>query len=207
MSKMHQYISDTEYAVRELINLITVEEKQLSEFQNKYKGLSSKEKYLNQELMNAPFNDDVDPLQEQAISIDWYKICEELADLQKQIVVLQASIDAKSVSIDALCGAVLQIAKQGISIVHSHLGQCPDGRGIGTEKLKNVIWQARNQSMHYEEGNFKPPVTDCFANLEISLGNKFSLSLNMGKNLAHHVIEELGWKDYSTYESDLKSLI
>jgi hypothetical protein len=203
---MHQYILDTEYAVRGLIDLITVEEKQLSQLQNKYGGLSSKAKYLNQQLMDAPFNDNVDPLREQGIAIDSHRTHEELTNLQKQIVALQASIDAKSVSINVLCGAVLQIAKQGISIVYGHLSQCPDGRSIGIEKLKNVIWQARNQSMHYEEGDFKQPVIDCFANLESSLGNQFSLSLNRGKNLAHDVIEELGWKDYSIYESDLKSL-
>jgi hypothetical protein len=54
---MHQYILDTEYAVRGLIDLITVEEKQLSQLQNKYGGLSSKAKYLNQQLMDAPFNE------------------------------------------------------------------------------------------------------------------------------------------------------
>lgn len=59
---MHQYISDTEYAVRGLIDLITVEEKQLSQFQNKYEGVSSKAKYLNQQLMDTPFNDDIVPL-------------------------------------------------------------------------------------------------------------------------------------------------
>ncbi|MBD2234070.1 hypothetical protein [Phormidium tenue] len=203
---MHQYVLDTEYAVRGLIDLISVEEKRLSQLQNKYHGLSSKAKYLNQQLMDAPFNDNVVSLQEQAIAIDSRRTHEELANLQKQIVAIQASIDVNCISIDALCSAVLQIAKQGISIAYTRLSQCPDGRNIGTEKLKNVIWQARNQSMHYEEGNFKQPVVDCFANLEISLGNQFSLSLNMYKNLAHDVIKELGWKDYSAYESDLKSL-
>ena len=203
---MYQYVADTKYAVCGLIDLITVEEKRLSQFQNKYEGLSRKLKDLNQQLVYSPFND-LDPLREQAIAIASYRTHEELTNLQNQIVALRDSIDVKNISINALCGAVLQIAKQGISVTqHRFLSQCPDGRSIGTEKLKNVIWQARNQSLHYEEGNFNQHVTNCFANLEISLGNKFSLSLNMGKNLAHDVIEELGWKDYSTYESDLKSL-
>ncbi|MBW4541598.1 MAG: hypothetical protein KME43_20995 [Myxacorys chilensis ATA2-1-KO14] len=207
---MHQYVDDTEYAVRGLIDLITTEERQLTQLQSHYEGLSSKEKDLKQWLLDAPLNDDVVPLQEQAMAITWHKTREELADLQKQIMALQSSIDAKSVSIDALCVAILQIAKQGISTVHSNLSKCPDGRIIGTgtdaEKLKNVIWQARNQSVHYEEGNFSSAVTTCFAKLEASCGSQFSLALNSGKNLAHDVIQELGWKDYSKYESDIQSL-
>lgn len=208
---MHQYIADTEYAARGLIELITAEEKQLAQLQSQYNGLSSKVEHLNRFLLDAPFNDDVVPLQEQAMAVDMYRTREELADLERQIIALQNSIDAKGVSIDSLCGAVLQIAKQGISTVHGRLGACPDGRSIGTgvetEKLKNVIWQARNQSMHYEEGDFKQPVIDCFTKLEISFGSKFSLNENAGKNLAHYIIQELGWKDYLRYESDMQGLI
>ncbi len=202
---MHQYLLDMEYAVRGLIGLITIEENVLSALRNKCEGLSRKENDLNQKLINASFNE-LDSLQEQAAAIALHKTSEELVNLKKQTVVLQFSIDAKSVSINALSGAILQIAKQGISITHGHLSQCPDGRNIGKEKLKNVIWESRNQSIHYEEGNFRQPVIDCFANLEMLCGNKFSLSLNVGRNLAHDIIEELGWKDYSTYESDLRSL-
>lgn len=208
---MHQYLTDTEYAVRGLIELITAEEKQLAQLQSQYGGLSVKEKILNQDLSDAPWNDNVTPIQEQATAIAAYKTREELADLGERIEALQNSIDAKRVSIDALCGAFLQIAKQGISTIHSGLSGCPDGRSIGTgtgvEKLKNVIWQARNQSMHYEEGNYRQDLINCFAKLEISYGNKFSLALNVGKNLAHDVIQELGWKDYLRYESDMASLI
>jgi hypothetical protein len=203
---MHQYIPDTEYAVRGLIELITAEERQLAQLQSQHEGLSSKERYLSQSLLNAPFND-IAPLEEQAMAIALRKACEELADLQEQIMALQNSIGTKSVSIDVLCGAILQIAKQGISTAHGSLSRCPDGRSIGTEKLKNVIWQARNQSMHYEEGNFRPPLINCFYKLEASCGSKFSLTLNAGKNLSHDVLKELGWKNYLGYESDMQSLI
>jgi hypothetical protein len=154
---MHQYIADTEYAIHGLIDLITAEERQLTQLQSQHDGLRRKEKFLNQMLADAPFND-ILPLQEQALAITWHKTRAEIDDLQNQIIALQSSIDAKSDSINALCGAILQIAKQGISTVHRSLNVCPDGRGIGIgagrEKLKNVIWQARNQSMHYEENSF-----------------------------------------------------
>ncbi|MEA5449255.1 hypothetical protein VB780_11790 [Leptolyngbya sp. CCNP1308] len=207
---MHQYIADTQYAVHGLIELITAEERELSQLQSQHEGISRKVEYLHQSLLDAQFND-VAPLREQAIAIDSHRASEDLADLQKQIIELQNSISIKGASIDALCGAIFQIAKQGISTVHGGLDRCPDGRSIGkgaeVEKLKNVVWQARNQSMHYEEGSFQSPVTNCFSKLEASLGSKFSLSENAGKNLAHNVIQELGWKDYLRYESDMQSLI
>lgn len=207
---MHQYITDTEYAVRGLVELITAEERRLDQLQGQYRGLSNKVEYLNKSLLDAPFNDDMAAFQEQAMAVDRHMTNEELSNLRKHISAAQDSIDAKSVSIDALCGAILQIAKQGISTVHGGLSGCPDGRSIGTgtgaASLKNVIWAARNQSMHYEE-NLNQHAIDCFAKLKDSCSDKFSLALNPGKNLAHDVIQELGWKDYLRYELDMRSLI
>lgn len=204
---MHQYILDTDYAVHSLIGLITGEEEQFVRYQSQHENAKEKEKHLHQQFMDSQFNDDVVPMQEQAKYIAWYGTHRELAELQRQITLLHMSIDFKSASIVALCGAVLQIAKQGISIVHSGLSNCPAGRAIGSEYLKNVIWHGRNQSMHYEEGRFSQAVRDCFSSLEISFGNKFSLDLNTGKNLAHDVIDILGWKDYSIYKADLRTLL
>jgi hypothetical protein len=208
---MDQYIIDTEYAVENLIHLITIDEKQLFQYQNQCETAKEKEKYFYQQFIDSQFNDDVVTMQEQAKYVAWCQTNEEtrkrLTELQEQIRLLQMSINSKSYSISTLCGTVLQIAKQGISIVHNDLNNCPDGKNIGLENLKNVIWQGRNQSMHYEEGKFSQAVRDCFFNLEISFGNRFSLNLNGGQNLAHDVIEILDWKDYSIYQSDLKTLL
>ena len=48
--------------------------------------------------------------------------------------------------------------KQGISIVHGGLGAAPNGRMIGSQPLKEVIWQGRNQGFHWAEQSFHPPV-------------------------------------------------
>jgi hypothetical protein len=204
---MHQYLSDTEYAARALIDLIATEERQLTQVENNYQIAKNKEHHLYQQLLNSPFNDDVTSAQEQATFVGWANSQHQLTALQNEIASLNASIDAKSGSIGALGAALLQIAKQGISLVHGGLNNCPDGRSIGSEKLKNVIWQGRNQSMHYEEGNLKQSVKNCFANLESTFGSQFSLILHSRKNLAHHVIDLLGWKDYATYEADMRTLL
>lgn len=62
----------------------------------------------------------------------------------KEISVIKNTIINIEDSQKSLSGALLQIAKQGISIVHCGLANCPSGRSIGTNAIKKVIWQARN---------------------------------------------------------------
>lgn len=202
---MYSYILDTKYAVCGLVTLITEEENYLAQIQREHKKSKEKENSLRQRFEESHLNASL--IEEQAKYIAWYNSCKELTNLQKKVVSLEMSINTKSVSINALCGAVLQIAKQGISIKHSNPSSCPAGRIIGLENLRNVVLQGRNQSLHYEEGEFKSAVKNCFNNLEISFGSKFPLSLNSGENLAYYIIELLGWKDYSTYENDLSELL
>src|SRR5262249_51212098 len=97
----------------------------------------------------------------------------ESTEVEALVAALEAAILAKETSVQALAGAILQIAKQGIAFVHGDLAGCPAGRPIGRETLKNVIWQARNQSMHWEENAFRQPTTLCFASLQLDFGSEF----------------------------------
>ncbi len=67
---------------------------------------------------------------------------------QQRVHEIRQSIATKQFSLTAMSGSVLQYGKQGISLTHGGLGACPDGRMIGSQTLKNVVWQARNQAMH-----------------------------------------------------------
>jgi hypothetical protein len=51
----------------------------------------------------------------------------------------------------ALASALLQIGRQGVSNVHGG-PILPAGRPIGTQALSVVLWEARNQAMHWETG-------------------------------------------------------
>ena len=106
-------------------------------------------------------------------------------------------------SLSIIAGSLLQIAKQGISIVHNGLKNCPNGRFIGNEPLKNIIWQGRNQTIHFEEGIYSKSVCNCFQNLETAFGVNFNLG---NRNLALEVVTLLRWKSYKNYENDLKLL-
>lgn len=59
-------------------------------------------------------------------------------------------------SIQASAASLLQYAKQGISIVFKVGGNTVKnlrgGRSFNGEPIANVIWQARNQALHWEAG-------------------------------------------------------
>ncbi|MEH1800442.1 MAG: hypothetical protein V7L13_15005 [Nostoc sp.] len=203
---------DTEYATINIFNLIMHDERELEQAKEKYHQVQKDLKFYQQQLYAADMSDDLSPMQLQYEYLQYNKRTENLSN-QEEFLISQMEefknlIDAKSVAVSSLCGALLQIAKQGISIVHKNLISCPDGKNIGSEVLKNVIWQGRNQSMHYEDGKFQTPVTNCFQKLEASFGNEFSLSLHSGENFAQKIVIKLfGWNDYQVYKQDMISLL
>jgi hypothetical protein len=101
----------------------------------------------------------------------------------------------------ALSSALLQIARQGISSVHG--GRVPpSGRLIGTQSLSVVIWEARNQAMHWEEtgGAHRPT----FETLARDVDPKFGEYRE--RSLAFDVVELLGWRTVDSFNADLVSL-
>ncbi|MFS3927306.1 hypothetical protein ACL9SP_01440 [Priestia flexa] len=73
--------------------------------------------------------------------------------------------------IQSVSQALLQIAKQGISLVHGkYKSDCNEafkmkGKAIQPKynvTLLDVIWEGRNQSIHYEEKSFYSNVEKCF---------------------------------------------
>jgi hypothetical protein len=117
---------------------------------------------------------------------------------------LDEKVQTRTFAVGALAGTLLQFGKQGISLVHRGLGAAPSGRAIGSQSLKNVIWQGRNQSLHWEEGVFSPAVQDCFKRLAAEVDGSFADFLN--RNMAMDVVEMLGWRTVADFESDLTRL-
>ncbi|WP_141432435.1 hypothetical protein [Bacillus sp. 03113] len=198
---MNDYLIQTNFAAHNLIDLINSEENALNSLKTKLVDLKKHHEFLyadfiRKELdLNDHFNDH-QIMHSYAKQASFYN--EHIEPLQIQIDKLSNSISSKQESIKALSGALLQIAKQGISIVHSSLNTCPDGRFIYNEPIKNIIWQGRNQSLHYEEGNFRSPIVRCFQSIGISLINK---------NLAKEIIDLLEWNTYQKYQDDMILLL
>jgi hypothetical protein len=70
--------------------------------------------------------------------------------------------------------------------------------------LKNVIWQARNQAMHWEEGRLNEAVQDCFTALAAEVDQKFSVYRM--ENMAFNVVQLLGWRTFQEFSAGMMSL-
>jgi len=82
--------------------------------------------------------------------------------------------------------------------------KCPAGRAINSETLKNVIWQGRNQSIHWDEGKFNTAVQNCFQALATNVDPKFSQLTT--RSLAFDIVQLLEWKEFADFERDILSL-
>lgn len=115
----------------------------------------------------------------------------------------QQALEARAFARSSLASAVLQIAKQGISVVHGGLHAGPNGREILGVHLKDLIWQARNQAMHWEDGKPHKAVIECFDKLA-QADSMFASYAE--RNLAFEVIMHLDWHDIAAFEADLLEL-
>ena len=204
---MNPYIVDTKYCTNELIKLIFEEETTYNSICTKRNEMLAKTGFYYEEFISKEYHEDFNDFQ---VMHDFHKMAEaqkQANELQIEINKIGISIEIKEYSLCALCGALLQIAKQGISIVHKELNICPNGRNIKTETLKNIIWQGRNQSLHFEEGKYNIHVTKCFANLKNDFGDYYLLDVDYPKNLARHIVKLLEWNTYSKYEADMILLL
>jgi len=206
---MNSYLIDTKFASDNLISTIHNEEKKFEKLSKKFSELKKVFDNLFWDYSTADMHEDFNDLQVQHKFIQMAKFAEEndLKGKKAELDSLSRSILAKKDSMNSLSMSLLQIAKQGISTVHGNPSNCPPGRNIGSESLKNVIWQGRNQAIHCEEGNPNQRVKDCFSNLATDFGSDYDLSTDYTENRARKIIDLLEWNSYDKYETDMISLI
>lgn len=204
---MHQYIRDTAFAVANLLHLATAEENELKTKASDFKKVEAQFRVHKWNFESSDLNDDFSDGYVMAAFGQMARSGQATQALQQQLAALQASIDAHQQAVQAIAAAILQIAKQGISVVHGGLGTAPEGRKIGSLPIRDIIWQARNQALHYEEGKFKKPVVDMFATLALEQDPAFSLSLHPSQGRAKQVLALFGWTDYVSYERDIEVLL
>lgn len=204
---MHQYIHDTAFAVRNLLQLATSEENELKAKVEDLKPVEAQFRVHKWDFESSDLNDDFSDAYVMAAFGRMARAGQAAQALQQQLAALQASIGAHQQAVQAIAGAILQIAKQGISMVYGGLATAPEGRKIGTLPMRDIIWQARNQALHYEEGKFNKPVVDLFATLAFEQGPAFSLPGHLGQSRAKQVLAVLGWTNYASYERDMQVLL
>lgn len=204
---MHQYLNDTEYAVKNLLQLATDEKRTLKELAPRLANVEAQFRVHKWDFESSDLNDDFSDAYVMAAFGRMANAHQEAATLQSQIAAIQASIGSHQQAIQAIAGAILQIAKQGISVVYGGLAGAPEGRKIGSLPIRDIVWQARNQALHFEEGSFSKAVTTLFSTLEVEHGPQFSLAQHANQCRAKQVLELLCWDSYERYLNDMVVII
>lgn len=204
---MHQYITDTEYAARSLLDLANNEHAKLQELTHELQSVESQLRAHKWDFETSDLNDDFSDAYVMGAFGRMAEAAKQAEVLKTQLASLQASIGTRQQAIQAIAGSVLQIAKQGISTVHGGFTTAPEGRKVGSLSIKEIIWQARNQALHSEDNKFSKQVTDLFATLEQEHGVIFSLASHPGQSRAKQIVSLLGWSSYAAYVSDMQSLL
>jgi len=184
------FLTHTAPAVRALFHEISEEEARYKPIRESFKAAHDMHYF---DFITADLNEDFDEHQMQ----------------HKFGMAAEAKVQALliSQSIEVLCGAVLQIGKQGISLILKDEERYSRGRFVGTQKLSNVIWHGRNQAMHWEDGVPKNVHTkDCFEELKNYFGKQFEFGVTP-RNMAWDLWPVIGWGAYEEYEADMKNIL
>ncbi len=211
---MHQYIVETGNTVRGLLEMVNHESSLIKEQTSKLRDAIIKFKAQGRDLNSTDLNDDFSDAYVMAAYFRLANSTPGADESKSEISRIQALIGAHQLTIQTLCGSILQIAKQGITLAHgsflardSYTVGTPPGRIIAPLTLRDIIWQACNQTIFYKEGSYPQPVIDLFAELEISHGSQFSLSRYPRQSRAKQIIRLLEWLNYKTYISDMRLLL
>lgn len=209
---MHPYLHETQFAVENIFLLALSEEDTLLALAGNLRRAEAQLNVHQLDFQSSDLNDDFPEAYVMAAFARAAQAHTQVQALQGEVAALQSRLGARQTSVQAMCGAILQIAKQGISFAHGKQSLALPGRSIGTVTVRDIIWQARNQSMHYEEEASritpaKQQMLRVFATLELEQGPEFSLAQHPQQSRARQILRLLGWRDLASYQSDMHSLL
>lgn len=118
---MNQYLVDTEFAVSNLLRLAAEEEAQLKALSERLAQTEAQLKGHKWDFESSDLNEDFSDAYVMAAFGRMTKAATAAQELQVQVASLQASVGLHQQATQAIAGAVLQIAKQGLSVVHGGL--------------------------------------------------------------------------------------
>ncbi|MBV2180850.1 MAG: hypothetical protein KUL86_06390 [Castellaniella sp.] len=199
---MRNYISQTEHATRSLVDLIAVDHKALENESRALRSATAKFDVLHQVFLANEFHTAANHYHAQMAQAG-----QAQETVGAKVKFLADTIDAKSASIAALSGALLQIAKQGISVIYGKPQNAPLGAKISGIPIKDIIWQGRNQSIHYENPKeISSAVVNLFSRIDSVRSDGVSWQPKTQRNYAFDIVNFLGWLDWKQFERHLLSI-
>ncbi|CDG55213.1 MULTISPECIES: hypothetical protein [Halomonadaceae] len=199
---MKNYIVQTEHATRALVDLIAADHKALSDANDALRGAMSLYDVQYQVFSANEFHTAANHYHAQMARAHQAK-----ADVDAGVKSISASIDAKSASIAALSGALLQVAKQGLSVVYGKPPNTPKGAEISGLLVKDIIWEGRNQSIHYENPKeISDAVVELFGRIDGARNDGVSWDPRSRYNFAFDIINFLGWLDWKQFKDHMLSI-
>jgi hypothetical protein len=209
---MHPYLVHTGHATEHLFEGIFREERLLTDLQRRLASATPYARMLTRSsegfLSHNYPNDDEEGIG-QLRAMEAWDARNETSKLENSIEELNAAVAGKEEAMLALCGAVLQIAKFGITAKSGpnkgKLNVSKPGRLINGLRIEEIIWAARNQSMHHESAPTHQNTKAVFDHLFAVHGPRFDAS--KGKDLSRDVLNLLDWSEVEKYEGDMEMLL
>jgi hypothetical protein len=198
------YISEVEHAVRTVITEVHSEHEILARLQQELAALTAATNDGYERASFLALNPDLDD-EGLGTAIHWDTYFGPDKDRYHKALAVDAArskIEVRAFSVAALSGNLLQYARQGISLRYGkNRDGCPVGREIASLPLHEIVWQARNQAMHWEEGNPHAPVVRCFDQLASIVSPTF-LEYRT-RSLAYEIVTLVGWRSVDDFNRDL----
>jgi hypothetical protein len=205
--KLTNYLSEIEYAASQIIDLIWQERKEVESLEAEIDTLKS---YVESEYSAAQqiqqFAEDNDDLMF-GVGRYWdtyFGEDKQLHSKSEELDLLTERLSTHEFSVSSLSASLLQYAKQGLSLAFGKFDKWPKGKLVGSQDLKTIVIQGRNQSMHWEEGKFNQECEKCLSTLVDDFGQQFASYSQ--KNLAFEIVSLLGWRSFASFKTDLLSM-
>ncbi|MFJ7308816.1 hypothetical protein [Peribacillus frigoritolerans] len=216
MSEISDYLNKREDSIKQLIELINEENKEIKRLEQ---WISAEEKYIadiENELSQkkgTTLDEITSADQEIIISLN------NIHDHQIELKPFKNLLRKREDSLQLLSGALLQAAKQAISIEFKYPSNISTSNPVENSSLKlaEIIWSGRNQSLHWEEGWFDQLTVNVFKQLstefseigEVPLKGNYSTRIPKSdrKSYAFEIVSKvLQWDDYNKFKDNMESI-
>ena len=204
---MHPYQAEIQEAATTLINGVYAERNALRALREKQADSEAELEDIRRRVQFLVDNPDFDD-EGIGTSEHWrahFEVAPEADHAKETADQMAARLVARQGSTDAYATALLHIAHHGMATINKGLQQSPLGRKIGGVNLRGVVWQGRNQAMHYfdekEPNEHLGAIFSALASLN-PVFNEYK-----SKSLAVEVLDVLGWGSLDQFNEDLTSLL